>query len=304
MTSPGHFWLRGLDYGGPGATLAAGFYRDLWGLTPVAEEDGHAFFRATGTEPYVLGLHDGERKGLRSINFGVEDRPTLDALLRHLGERGATVIEAIRPLDTPGGGEGFDILDPDRRVLRFSTGVTGPAGTADAIDRPRKVSHVVLNSTDLDRAKDFYCDVLGMRVSDWSENQMVFLRCRSDHHSIAFNRADRNSINHVAFEMPSIDAFMRGIGRMRNGGYPVNWGPGRHGPGNNPFAYFIGPSGFVIEYTAEIQQIDEATHVAQVWERTPPKSDLWGTAGPPSAQMRAAMAGDPDAGWPQAGGKD
>lgn len=297
MSETRPFWLRGLDYGGPGATLAAGFYRDLWGLAPVAETGGDAFFRASGPESYVLGLHDDERKGLKSINFGLPDRASLAALHQAVAERGAQVVAPIRPLETPGGGEGFDLLDPDRRVLRFSAGVAPHGDADDAVDRPRKVSHVVLNSTDLDRAKDFYCEVLGMRVSDWSENQMVFLRCASDHHSIAFNRADRNSVNHVAFEMPSIDAFMRGIGRMRNGGYPVNWGPGRHGPGNNPFAYFIGPSGFVIEYTAEIQQIDEATHVPQVWERTPPKSDLWGTAGPPSAQMRAAMAGDPDAGW-------
>ena len=122
-------------------------------------------------------------------------------------------------------------------MLRFSVGAAPHGDASEAIDRPRKVSHVVLNSTDLDRAKDFYCDVLGMRVSDWSENQMVFLRCATDHHSIAFNRADRNSVNHVAFEMPSIDGFMRGIGRMRKRRLPGQLGAGPARPGQqNPFA--------------------------------------------------------------------
>ncbi len=50
---------------------------------------------------------------------------------------------------------------------------------------------------------------------------------------------------------------MRGGGRMKDAGYPIQWGPGRHGPGNNLFNYFIDPFGVVIEYTAEVEQVDE-----------------------------------------------
>ena len=39
--------------------------------------------------------------------------------------------------------------------------------------------------------------------------------------------------------------------------YAIEWGPGRHGPGNNAFNYFIDPFGVVIEYTAEVEQIDD-----------------------------------------------
>ena len=131
---------------------------------------------------------------------------------------------------------------------------------------------------------------------------MVFLRSGTDHHSIALVRAQYASVNHVAFEMPGIDSFMRGIGRMKQKGQIASWGPGRHGPGNNPFAYFVSPSGFVIEFTAEIQQIDEATHEAKVWSRSDPEAmDQWMTAGPPTPAQRAVMAGRPDPGFPQDG---
>jgi catechol 2,3-dioxygenase-like lactoylglutathione lyase family enzyme len=297
MSTPSPLWLRGLDVGAPGAPRTQAFYEELWGLSAVAGDDQHVYLRGTGAEQYILGLHDRLARGIVHINFGLPDADALARYREEIASKGAQVISDIAPAATPGGGVEFRAIDPDRRVLRFVAGVErhGDAGAGE--DRPRKVSHVVLNSEDLDGAKDFYCDVLGFRVSDWSEDQMVFLRCSEDHHSIAFNRADRNSINHVAFEMPTIDAFMRGIGRMKNGGYPVNWGPGRHGPGNNPFAYYIGPNGFVIEYTCEVQQIDEASHEAKVWPRKPPLSDLWGTAGPPTAQMRMAMAGEPDPGY-------
>jgi catechol 2,3-dioxygenase len=36
------------------------------------------------------------------------------------------------------------------------------------------------------------------------------------------------TLNHVVFEMPDSDSVMRGIGRMKDSGYPVEWGPGRH----------------------------------------------------------------------------
>jgi len=44
---------------------------------------------------------------------------------------------------------------------------------------------------------------------------------------------------------------MRGSGRMIDAGFPIAWGVGRHGPGDNVFSYFIDPVGTVIEYTAD-----------------------------------------------------
>ena len=152
----------------------------------------------------------------------------------------------------------------------------------------------------MDGVEQWYVDVLGFRVSDYSADQMVFLRCATDHHSIALVRGHYASVNHVAFELPSINEFMRSIGRMKEKGLHPTWGPGRHGPGDNPFAYYVSPSGFVIEFTSEIQQIDEHTHEAQVWPRdVPEKMDQWMTAGPPTSAQRAVMQGRPDPGFPE-----
>jgi len=73
---------------------------------------------------------------------------------------------------------------------------------------------------------------------------------------------------------------MRGSGRMIDNSYPIGWGVGRHGPGNNVFAYFVDPFGFVIEYTAEVLQIDEAykSHGPEYWVWPPGRTDHWGIA--------------------------
>jgi catechol-2,3-dioxygenase len=293
MTRPMLTRLRAVALGGPGLPALAPFYRDVWGLMPVAEADGVVYLRGTGPEHHIVALHDRPARGIVSIDFAAGERAAVDALQRQLAEQGVAVT-APAPLDTPGGGYGFALRDPDGRQLRALADVAQHGDAADHDDHPRRLSHVVLNSAALDVAKDFYCDRLGFKVSDWSEDQMVFLRCSRDHHSIAFNRLGHASLNHVAFEMRSINAYMRGIGRLKHAGHPVAWGPGRHGPGDNPFAYFPTPGGFVFEYTAELQQIDEATHRPQVWQRVPHLSDTWGTAGPPSPEIRAAMAGTPD----------
>jgi catechol 2,3-dioxygenase-like lactoylglutathione lyase family enzyme len=290
--------LKGIVMRAPGVAMTKQFYIENWGLSVAAEQDGVLYFRGTGQEPFIYGLREDPIFGIDYINFGMDSRERLVALHAKLVEKKIVILEPLNELKIPGGGHSFMIRDPDGRRLRFTADAAMNGDTADHIAQPRKASHVVLNTPDLEGLQAFYCDNLAFRASDYSANQMVFLRCNTDHHAIAFNRSPYPSINHVAFEMPSIDAFMRGIGRMRVKGQSPAWGPGRHGPGNNPFAYFVSPSGFVIEFTSEVQQIDEATHEAKVWSRDDPQAmDQWMTAGPPTPAMRAVMQGRPDPGF-------
>jgi hypothetical protein len=73
---------------------------------------------------------------------------------------------------------------------------------------------------------------------------------------------------------------MRGFGRMRDAGFQSIWGPGRHGPGNNVFGYFIAPFGAVIEYTAEVSEVPEDYKVGgpEDWKWPPGRIDHWGVS--------------------------
>lgn len=291
--------LRGIVMRAPGITATRNFYTDNWGLSLAHEEDGTVWLRGTGPEAFLYGLREGPVHGIEYIHFGMPDRAAMQALHDHVLSEGAEVLGPPAQFDDFAGGWGFEMLDPDARRLRFRTEALEHEPREDWA-RPRKVSHVVLNTADMDGLEEWYCRVLGFRASDYSADQMVFLRCASDHHSIALVRGHYPSVNHVAFELPSIDEFMRSIGRMKQKGMTPTWGPGRHGPGNNPFAYFVSPSGFCIEFTSELQQIDEASHQVQVWPRDDPeKMDQWMTAGAPTTAQRAVMQGRPDPGWPE-----
>lgn len=289
--------LRGIALGGPGVPAAADWFVEAWGLAKVGGGEGEVHLRASGPEHHVLSLYERPRRGIAYLNLAAQDEATLKALHLKLAGRGVPIVAPIRALETPGGGIGFDAVDPDNRVVRISCAVELYPDHPDLPDSPRKITHVVMNTPQLEKCLHFYEETLGFRISDWSENQMVFIRCNNDHHSISFNRAPHASLNHIAFEMPSIDALMRGVGRLKSKGKAVGWGIGRHGPGNNVFAYFTDPNDFVVEYTTEVQQVDESTHEPQVWKRIPHLMDRWGTAGPPPAGFRDYMAGKPDPGW-------
>ena len=270
------------------------YYAGPWGLQRLSDsDDGTAVMRATGPEHHVLELQRADRNGIDHISLGLADDRAVDAAAADLAAQGVQLLSETAELDRPGGGYGFRIADPEGRVVELAAR-TEAVAPLDADATPAKLAHVVLNSADIEALCTWWCDVLGFRVSDWSERQMVFLRCNADHHSIAFNRAEWASLNHVAYEVPSLDAYMASLGRLNRAGHSVGWGPGRHGPGNNAFGYFVDPAGTVPEITAEVQQVDEATWVPRTWPRTPELSDRWGTAGPPSPEMRQRMAGTPD----------
>lgn len=294
MADPRVTGLRSIEYNVPNVAKTARFYENCWGLAPVAEENGVHYMRATGAEHHIVVLHEGSNTGVRTVNFAAPDKATVDGLNDKLSGLSAPITSAPSALATPGGGYGFTFDDPDGMSYAVISDVDEHADASMEEDRPFKLSHVVLNSDQVQKQQDYYCDVLGFRLSDWTE-RMNFIRCSSDHHSIAFAHANGPSLNHTAFEVPSHDALMRGAGRMRQKGFDVGWGVGRHGPGNNVFTYFLEPNGLVIEYTAEVEQVDDSYEVGgpDVWAKRVEGPDRWGFADPPSPLMRQAMGGDP-----------
>ena len=267
------------------------FFSDSWGLECVARDAERAFFRTALAEPYQLQLLAGTRRALECIAFGLPARADVDAAARDLAAAGIPLESPPGPLAGPGGGYGLRLRDPDGRCIELSADVALPeARSTPAV--PAFLSHIVLNTPQLDRMTDFFTQLLGFRVSDWSEHVMSFLRCNREHHSVAFNDAPHASYNHTSWELGSIDELFRAQGRVRAGGTPLGWGTGRHAPGQQVFNYFVEPSGYVVEYIADGETIDdEAAWQPQVHGRTPAAMDVWNTAGPPSAEIRAAMLG-------------
>ncbi len=294
MADPRVTGLRSIEYNVPDVATTARFYEKIWGLAPVDERDGAHYFRATGEEHHIVVLHEGGKAGVRKVNFAADSKEDVDALHGRLSGIGISVEEAPGDLSGPGGGYGFAFTDKDGFQYAVSSGVATHADASMAADRPFKLSHVVMNSDTVDDQTDWFCDALGFKLSDKTE-RMNFIRCSMDHHSVAFAKMGGPSLNHTAFEVPDFDALMRGAGRLKQKGFEVDWGVGRHGPGNNIFTYFREPNGLVVEYTAEVDQIDDSYPVGGPadWAKRVSGPDRWGFAAPPNEKIREAMHGNP-----------
>ncbi|WP_096203153.1 VOC family protein [Bacillus sp. FJAT-45350] len=292
--------LRHISLFTPNLKEQSEFYSEIWGLDKVYEDEENVYFRGAGPEHHILHLNAGEEKGLHHIAFGLVDKHAVDEAAKKLKSMGIQLVSEPGYLEEEGGGYGFRFVDPENRCIELSCWVEihTTEWTKKKSSNPSLLNHVVLNTESIDNAVDFYTEVLGFKVTDWSEHQMCFLRCNKNHHSIAFNHEGHASVNHIAYEVDGVNEVMRGITNIKKNGYQELWGPGRHGPGDNIFCYFQDPGGFVMEYTCYLSTVeDESTWRAQVWKRVPHLMDQWGTAGPPRPEARAAMGGKPDLGW-------
>lgn len=270
------------------------FYRDTWGLSLVGQADGGALLlRANGSEHHVLRLVPGDGHSLEGIELGADSAAYVDELADRLRGLGVRMLAGPGLRDpATGGGYGVTFADPEGRTVEVSHGLAEHDVLPHDIG-PDRLSHIVLNSTALHTSRDFYVDVLGFAISDTYERElMIFLRCNALHHCVVLQPGEWTSLNHVAFEVESGDEVMKALGRMRKAGYDTIWGPGRHGPGGNVFCYFTDPVGNVIEYTAELLELDESWQPHE-WARTPENADVWGTGGGITPEVIAALSNPP-----------
>lgn len=270
--------LRSVELQMPGLEPAAAFLRDVWLLHPVGRSDATVFFQGTGDDPYLLAITEAAQPAVRSLTFSGHDHEVEQ--LRTRARNAGIKITDIVAADEPGSGSGVLVTGPEHQAFRFLTSDSVPAAQLPAEDdRPVQLTHTVINTCDLAACEQFALSVLGLQVSDRTR-AMSFLRCNRKHHCIAYAPASVPSLNHIAFEMRDTDAVMRGIGRMQDAGFACAWGPGRHGPGDNVFAYFLAPFGGIIEYTSEVSDIDEHYRVGTPadWTWPPGRIDQWGVS--------------------------
>jgi catechol 2,3-dioxygenase len=281
--------LRSIAIGVTDLAAAEEFYASTWRLTVAARSADAVYLRGSGADHHILALHRSAQSDVRRVDFVVAAHANLALIAAGVRAHGGHVLNDVHDNAEPDGGSALDVQDPQGRHLRFihAPAVHAESGGADA---PVRITHVVFNSADVALAQAFYEQALGFSLSDRTRI-MAFMRCGSDHHSIALADADANTLNHIAFVMPDLDAVMRGAGRMSDAGYPIEWGVGRHGPGNNVFSYFVGPDDFVIEYTAEVLQVDDSYRVGKPedWTWPPGRFDQWGVSKPPSDRIKQAQ---------------
>ncbi|MFC6881434.1 MULTISPECIES: VOC family protein [Actinomadura] len=296
--------LRHVDIAMPNFSEQRTFYLETWGLTETANDSDVSFLAAEGSpELYVVRLRKDVRKRTDLIAFGAARPADVDALTERLIAQGVTLVHEPRALDTPGGGYGVRFFDNEGRVVEVSADVTVRAHRRieERESVPVRLSHVLMNTPTPEVTVRWYIEKLGFRLSDTmrigDREIMWFLRCNTFHHSFGFVRGPHAAFHHASFEMRGVDEFMRGTGRLRRLGFERLWGPGRHRAGDNSFSYFLDRAGNTVEYTTELEIIDEDTWHPHIYDLTDPaNADQWGTANEMNESIAARSHNDVDRG--------
>lgn len=281
------------------------FYTGHWGLSVAGTDGDTTYLAAEGSpEPYVVRIRRAAEKRLDLISYGVADAPAVDALAERLGSAGVQLLGDPDTLQSVGAGYGFRFFDHDGRTIEVSADVAvrvhRKIEEGEAV--PVKLSHVVVNTPDPEGTVAFYEKHFGFRVSDVLMHprmgkMMWFMRTNSFHHSMAICRGPHVSLHHASFEMRGIDEYMRGTGRMLRAGVEKIWGPGRHTAGNNTFSYFLDPNGNTMEYTTELETLDEDTWHPHLYDFSEADvADQWGTANAMDEFVAAKSFNDVDKG--------
>ncbi len=254
----------------PEMRIAEEFYA-AFGLDLKA--DGNNLGLSTFGDHHRWGvLTEGPAKKLKFISFGAYEED-MEPLRRRIESAGVRLIDPPKGFDAAG----FWFADPDGILIevriaeksspneKMSFSMTSvPAGERGAPYRrltdkvqPRRMAHILLFSTDVRRAIEFYGRTLGLRLSDRSGDGIAFLHGihGSDHHMIALARSNAPGFHHVSWDLPHINQIGLGAMQMADKGYTAGWGMGRHVLGSNYFHYVRDPWGSYSEYSSDIDYI-------------------------------------------------
>ncbi len=270
--------IRSVELEMPNRAAAAQFLQNPWGLIDAGTRGDTSYLRATSDHAYVIAVKEAPKSAMTSATFE-GSKAEVEAVYARVQKSGLKHGKWVDEFDDPGRGAGFFVAGPEGEPYRFVTAKDKTTALPAENARPLAVSHVVFNTREREAASRTLTEVFGFKLSDRTR-MMNFLRSDTVHHAVAYADARNVSLNHIAFEMIDTDAVMRGMGRLKDAGCPTVWGPGRHGPGNNVFAYFVAPFGACIEYTSEVQRVGDDYRVGAPEDgKWPPgRGDHWGIA--------------------------
>jgi 2,3-dihydroxybiphenyl 1,2-dioxygenase len=250
------------------------FAVDILGLV-VSERrpDGSLALRMDDQAQRIV-LHPGPRDDLLYAGFEVENDASLQRLSDSLSKAGFSTTKAgdevararrvarVHQVEDPNGVTielfcGSDrATEPFRSSLAPSGFVTGNEG----------LGHVVFGTMDPQATERFYCELLGMRLSDRIETELTpgfsllitFLHANPRHHTVAFAAAPMpKHIHHFMLEVVAMDDVGHAYDRALKAGVPIARTLGRH-PNDHMFSFYAQtPSGFEVEFGWGGRKVDD-----------------------------------------------
>jgi catechol-2,3-dioxygenase len=280
-------------------------YTKIVGLVETAREKNSVFL-ATRIGQLALELKTSPTAACEKLSFEISPALSPDDVVKNLTAHG--LKPALQSDPAPSLAKVVSFTDPKGTTIELFADWKN-LGKRDNVAEvsATKMGHLAFAVADPKAIAEFYQAVLGFRVSDWIEDQFVFLRCNTDHHTVNFIAGDRIGMHHFAFEFRDAAHLATATEMLGQKEVPLAWGPLRLGPGHNIAIFHKDPDGQVVEFYAELDKmLDEELgyfeprpwhrHQPQrpmVWDKT--KTSIWGLPPGPAFPRNFHAAPKPQA---------
>lgn len=265
----------------PDVAASEVFYARVMGLVRHGEVPGGVRM-GWGSGHHVLDLVAGEA-GLVHYGFEVGVGDSLDGVRQRLEAAGVAVADIDPSFVDEAVGEpaGLVFADPDGTTVHLHGPVRRSGEhSGDTGRRPVKFQHTTLGTADVKAMVDFFTGVVGFHLSDQlADGRFCWMRSDRDHHSLAVVHTGRTgTLDHYSYDLAQWEDFKAWCDRLTDLDVVVQWGPGRHGPGNNLFVFFDDPAGNHVELSAEMEKFhdDRVVYAPRRWTPAPQTVNLWG----------------------------
>lgn len=273
------------------------FFKDVMGLHESGRRGDSVFLRAWGDYAlHTLQLTGAKTSGVGHFAFRTKSADVLKNMTDYLQKNG---VKGEWLKHEFGQGPAFRFPSPDghaielyyetKRYVAEGDNLPGfknqpqryiPKGIA-----PRRLDHINLLASDVKACREFFRDMLGMRVTE----QIVFddqgemgawLATTLKSYDIAFtkdHKGARGRFHHLTYFMDSREDVLRAADILVERGIFIETGPHKHSIGQTFFLYFYEPGGNRFEIGAGGYLILDPDWKPVVWSKAERmKGQAWG----------------------------
>ena len=254
------------------------FVTQVLGLRVHSRLPDGGFRLSMDNHAYRFIITPGDADDLAVVGWEAATPENLSACLERLKSAGTEIVEADREEKEARGVQAlFRFQDPAGVPSELYYGPTRADEPFESdliltnfVANEQGLGHLVLTANSQQESMEFYCNLLGFRLSDYIRCDMygypvdiAFLHANTRHHSVAFGAQQRKRLHHFMLEVESMDDVGLCYDRALKSGVQIVQTLGRH-PNDKMFSFYAQtPSGFQFEFGCGGRQIDETS-----WEPT------------------------------------
>ena len=126
---------------------------------------------------------------------------------------------------------------------------------------PRRLDHVNLISPNPDATRHQLTTICGMQMSEKLANDsLTWMYGGNRQHHILGIVKGTVGVHHYSFEFPEFNMYCQLGDILDRHDRQLIWGPGRHRPGDNTYAYYYDPAGCIVECSGPMALVADDAH--------------------------------------------